>query len=92
MTSLTFDIKFPLDTYFTFGLLTFDVREDKDLKMLPLGPASGMQSGGVYSGLDSFAGLFIRTAKLVRHISIMTFILRPFVGASSSSSSASSLG
>jgi hypothetical protein len=35
MTPWTFDIKFPLDTQFTFGSLTFAMGEDRDLKMLP---------------------------------------------------------
>jgi hypothetical protein len=37
MTPWTFDMKFPLDTQFTFGSLTFVVGEDGDLKMLPQG-------------------------------------------------------
>jgi hypothetical protein len=67
--------------------------------MLPPGPAPehpthtpSSTSGGVCSGSDPFAGLYIRTAKLVRGILIVTFTLRPFVRASSSSSSASSPG
>jgi hypothetical protein len=67
--------------------------------MLPLGsapehptPAPSSASGGACSGLDPFAGLHIRTAKLVRVIPIVTSTLRPFIGASSSSSSASSPG
>jgi hypothetical protein len=90
-------MKFPLVTQFTFGSLTFTVGEDEDLKMLPPGlapehltPAPSSTSGGAYSGLDPFAGLHIRTAKLVRGISIMTSTLRPFTRAPSSSSSASS--
>jgi hypothetical protein len=97
MAPWTFDIKFPLDTQFTFGSLTFTAGEDGDLKMLPLGPASehpapapSSTSGGVCSGLDSFAGLYIHTAKLVRGIPIVVSIIRPFVGALSSSSLASS--
>jgi hypothetical protein len=66
--------------------------------MLPPGPvlehptstASSIPSG-VYSGLDPFIGLYIRTAKLVWGILIVTFILRPFSRASSSSSLVSSL-
>jgi hypothetical protein len=67
--------------------------------MLPLGPASERPtpallsaSGDACSGLDPFVGLYIRTAKLVQGIPIVTSTLQPFVGASSSSSSASSLG
>jgi hypothetical protein len=90
-------MKFPLVTQFTFGSLTFTVGEDGDLKMLPPGPAPehltpapSSASGGAYSGLDPFAGLHIRTAKLIRGISIVTSTLRPFTRAPSSSSSASS--
>jgi hypothetical protein len=92
-------MKFPLGTQFTFGSLTFAAGEDGDLKMLPLGPvpehptpAPSSASGGAYSGLDPFAGLYIRTAKLVRGIPIVTSTLRPFIRASSSSSLASSPG
>jgi hypothetical protein len=65
--------------------------------MLPPGPAPehptpSSTSGGVCLGSDPFAGLYIRTAKLVRGILIVTSTLRPFVRASSSSSSASSPG
>jgi hypothetical protein len=90
-------MKFPLGTRFTFGSLTFATREDGDLKMLPPGPAPehptpapSSASGGVCSGSDPFAGLYIRTVKLVRGISIVTSTLRPFIGASSLSSSVSS--
>jgi hypothetical protein len=67
--------------------------------MLPPGPvpehptpAPSSTSGGACSGLDPFAGLYIRTAKLVWGILIMTSTLWPFIGASSSSSLASSPG
>jgi hypothetical protein len=97
MAPWAFDIKFPLDTQFTFGSLTFATGEDGDLKMLPLGPASehpapapSSTSGGVCSGLDPFAGLYIHTAKLIRGIPIVASIIQPFVGALSSSSLASS--
>jgi hypothetical protein len=66
--------------------------------MLPLGsapehptPAPSSTSGSTCSDLDLFAGLYIRTAKLIRGISIVTFNLRTFTGALSSSLSASSL-
>jgi hypothetical protein len=92
-------MKFPLGTQFTFGSLTFATGEDGYLKMLPSGPAPerptpalSSVSGGACSGLDPFAGLYICTAKLVRGIPIMTSTLRSFIGASSSSSSASSPG
>jgi hypothetical protein len=97
MTPWSFDIKFPLSTQFTFGSLTFIAGEDGDLKMLPPrtapehpAPAPSSTSGDTYSGLDPFAGLYIHTAKLIRDIPIVTSTLRPFVEASSSSSSASS--
>jgi hypothetical protein len=97
MTPWTFDMKFPLDTQFTFGSLTFAVGEDGVLKMLPPGlasnhsaPAPSSTSGSTCLGLDPFAGLYIRTAKLVRGIPIVTSTLWTFTGAPSSSSSASS--
>jgi hypothetical protein len=37
MTLWTFDVKFPYDTQFTFGSLTFAIGEDENLKMLPPG-------------------------------------------------------
>jgi hypothetical protein len=89
-------MKFPIDTQFTFRSLMFAAGEDGDLKMLPLGPAPehptpthSSTSGGACSGLDPFIGLYIRTAKLVRDIPIVASTLRTFVGASSSSLSAS---
>jgi hypothetical protein len=98
MAPWSFDVKFSRDTQFTFGSLTFAAGEDGDLKMLPPGPAPehptsapSSASGGACSGLDPFVGLYICTAMLVRGIPIVTSTLRPFVGASSSSSSASSL-
>jgi hypothetical protein len=64
--------------------------------MLPAWPApehlvlaSLSASDGSCSGLDPYAELYIRTAKLVRGIPIMTSILRPLAGASCSSSSTS---
>jgi hypothetical protein len=93
----TFDMKFPLGTQFTFRSLTFAVGEDKDLKMLPPGPtpehptpAPSSTLSGVCSSLDPFAGLYIHTVKLIRGISIVMSTLRSFIGAPSSSSSASS--
>jgi hypothetical protein len=93
-----FDMKLPLSTQFTFGSLTFTAGED-GLKMLPPGPAPehptlapSFASGGACSSLDHFVGLYIRTAKLVRGIPIVVSTLRPFIGALSSSSSASSPG
>jgi hypothetical protein len=97
MSPWTFDVKFPLDTQFTFGSQTFAAGEDGDLKMLPPGltskhptPAPSSISGSTCSGLDPFAGLYIRITNLVRGIPIVTCTLRISTGASSSSSSASS--
>jgi hypothetical protein len=53
-------------------------------------PAPSSTSGGTCSGSDPFAGLYIRTAKLVRGIPIVMSTLRPFIRASSPSSLASS--
>jgi hypothetical protein len=99
MSPWSFDMKFPLCTQFTFGSLTFAAGEDGDLKMLPPGlvpehptPAPSSTLGGACLGLDPFAGLYIRTAKLIQGIPIVMSTLRPFVGASGSSSSASSPG
>jgi hypothetical protein len=71
MAPWTFDMKFPLGTQFTFGSLTFVVGEDEDLKMLPQGQRQSISLllshlCDTYSGLDPFAGLYIRTVKLVR--------------------------
>jgi hypothetical protein len=98
MVPWTFNVKFPLDTQFTFRSLTFAAGEDGELKMLPPGPApehyapadgqapwflrTSSISGGACSGLDPFAGLYIRI-----YISIMASTLQPLAGASSSSSS-----
>jgi hypothetical protein len=97
MAPWSFDVKFPLGAQFTFGSLMFIAGEDGDLKMLPPGtapehpaPAPSSILTGTCSGLDPFAGLYIRIVKLVRGIPIMTSTLRPFVGVSSLSSSASS--
>jgi hypothetical protein len=64
--------------------------------MLPLGSApehptlaSSSASGESCSGSDPCAGSYIRTAKIVRGIPVVTSILRPLTGASSSSTSAS---
>jgi hypothetical protein len=72
------------------------VGEDGNLKMLPPRPApehlalaSSSVLDGSCSGLDPCAGLYICTAKLGRGIPVVTSILRPFTGASSLSSSAS---
>jgi hypothetical protein len=52
--------------------------------------APSSTSGSTCSSSDPFAGLYIRTAKLVRGIPIVMSTLRTFIGAPSSSSSASS--
>jgi hypothetical protein len=93
MTPWTFDIKFPRGTEFTFGSLTFAAGEDGDLRMLPpdeatehIAPSSA--SSETQAESDLFDGSYIHTVKLVRGIPVVTTILRPCVGASSSSSSA----
>jgi hypothetical protein len=106
MASWTFDIKFPLDTQFTFGSLTFTAMKDGEHRLLPPGPAperrtpadgqapwslmTSSTSGGACSGLDPFVGLYIYTTKIVRAIPVVMCTLRPFAGASSSSSSTGS--
>jgi hypothetical protein len=91
-------MKFPRNTQFTFGSLTFVVGEDEDHKMLPPGPVPEHPTlapstlGSTCPGLDPFAGLYIHTTKLVRGIPIVTSILQTFTRAKSSSSSASSPG
>jgi hypothetical protein len=57
----------------------------------PCFPAISSTSDGVCSSLDPYTGLHICTVKLVRGISIMTSIIQPSAGASSSSSSTASL-
>jgi hypothetical protein len=96
MTPWMFDVKFPRGTQFTFRSLTFTTGEDGDLKMLPPGSAPehlalapSSTSGGSCLGLDPCAWLYNHTVKLVRGIPIVTSIIRPLTGASSSSSSAS---
>jgi hypothetical protein len=97
MTPWTLDIKFPLDTQFIFGSLTLSLGRTETSRCCPPGPATehptpapSSTSGNTCSGLDPSAGLYIRTAKLVRGIPVVTFTLRTFTGAPSSSSSASS--
>jgi hypothetical protein len=97
MSPWTFNMKFPLNTRFTFGSLTFVAGEDGDLKMLSLrpapehpAPAPSSTSDSTCSDLDLFAGLYIRTTKLVQGMPIMTSTLRTSTRASRSSSSASS--
>jgi hypothetical protein len=93
MAPWTFDIKFPRGTEFTFGSLTFAAGEDGDLRMLPPGEATehiapSSASSETQAESDLFDGPYIRTVKLVRGIPVVTTILRPCTGASSSSSSA----
>jgi hypothetical protein len=90
MAPLTFDIKFPRGTEFTFGSLTFAVREDGDLRMLPSGEtaehiAPSSASSETQAESDLFDGLYVRTVKLIRGIPVVTTILRPCAGAASSS-------
>jgi hypothetical protein len=96
MASRMFDVKFPCDTQLTFGPLTFATGEDGDLKMLLPGPApehvtptSSSASGRSYVGSCRCARNYICTAKIVRGILVVTSIIRPLAGASSSSTSAS---
>jgi hypothetical protein len=98
MAPRTFDVKFPCGTQLTFGSLTFAAGEDGDLRMLPPGLApehlaltSSSASSGSCSGSDFCARGYIRTAKIVQGIPVVTSILRPLAGALSSSSSASTL-
>jgi hypothetical protein len=93
MAPWTFDIKFPHGTEFTFGSLTFAAGEDGDLRMLPPGEAVehiALSSASSETQVESdlFDGPYIRTVKLIRGIPVMTSILRPCVGAASSSPSA----
>jgi hypothetical protein len=98
MAAWTFDAKFSRDTQLTFGSLTFVAGEDGDMKMLPLGPApkqlalvSSSTSGDSCSRSNSFAGIYICTAKIAQGILVVISILWPLVGASSLSSSTSTL-
>jgi hypothetical protein len=103
MTPGTFDIKFLCGTQFTLESLTFAAGEDRNLKMLPPGPGSerlapvygqapcfptiSSITDGAFSGLNPYVGQHIRTIKLVWGIPIVTSILQPSSGASSSSCS-----
>jgi hypothetical protein len=76
-------MKFSLGTQFTFGSLTFAAEENRDLKMLPPGlaserptPVSSSTLGSAFSELDPVAGLYIRTAKLVRGVPVVMSILQ----------------
>jgi hypothetical protein len=82
----------------------FAAGKDENLKMLPPGSlpeglvsvyrqtpclmAISSTSSSACSGLDPYAGPYIRNAKLVRGITIVMSILQPSAGGSSSSSSA----
>jgi hypothetical protein len=93
MAPWTFDVKFPRGTEFTFGSLTFAAGEDGDLRMLPPGEvtehtAPSTASSGTQADSDFFDESYIHMVKLVRGIPVVTTILRPCAGASSSSSSA----
>jgi hypothetical protein len=93
MAPWTFDVKFPRGIEFTFGPLTFVAGEDGDLRMLPPGEAAkytapSSASSETEADSDLFDMSYIRTVKLIRGIPVVTTILRPCAGASSSSSSA----
>jgi hypothetical protein len=93
MAPWTFDIQFPRGTEFTFRSLTFTAGEDGDLRILPLGEAAeriapSSASSETQAESDLFDGSYIRMVKLIRGIPVMTTILRPCVGAASSSPSA----
>jgi hypothetical protein len=93
MTPWAFDVKFPRGPEFTFKSLTFAAGEDRDLQMLPPGEATehtapSSASSGTQVDSDFFNETYIHTVKLVRGIPVVTTILRPCTGASSSSSSA----
>jgi hypothetical protein len=91
MTPRTLDVKFPCGTQLVFGSLSFAIGEDGELKMLPPGPApehlalaSSAASSRSCSGSDPSVGSYIRTAKTVQVILVVTSILWSLAGASSS--------
>jgi hypothetical protein len=100
------DVKIPRGTQFTFGSLTFVAGEDGDMKMLPLeaalqrlvlvhgpdpcSPTNSPTSDGACSGSDPCAGLFLRIIEIIQGILVVTSILQPSAGASSSSLSVAS--
>jgi hypothetical protein len=59
-------------------------------RQAPCLSAISSTAGGAYSGLDPYARLHIRTVKLVQGILIVTSILQPSAGVSSSSLSTAS--
>jgi hypothetical protein len=90
-----FDVKVSYDTQLTFGSLTFTIKEDENLKMLSPGPtpehlplASWSVSSGSCSWSNLYAGSYIRIAKIVWGITVVTSILWPLAGTSSPSASA----
>jgi hypothetical protein len=96
MASRTFDVKFPCSTQLTFGSLIFAAGENGELKMLPLGPAPGhLASTSSSSSCRSYAGSghcarsYIRTAKIIWGILVVTSTLWLLVRASGSSTLAS---
>jgi hypothetical protein len=93
MAPWTFNVKFPRSTEFTFRSLTFAAGEDGDLRMLPPGEATehtapSSASSETQADSDLFDGSYIHMVILVRGIPVVTTILRPCTGASSSFSSA----
>jgi hypothetical protein len=86
-----FDVKFSYDTQLILGSLIFAVGENGELKMLSLGPAPGhlasmssSASGRSCAGPGRCAGSYIRTAKIICGIPVVTSTLRSLVGASDS--------
>jgi hypothetical protein len=81
MAPWTFNVKFPYNTQFIFGSLTFAMGEDGNLKLLTPGPAPerltsvygqapypptiSSTSDGAYSGLNPYAGPYHCTTKIV---------------------------
>jgi hypothetical protein len=96
MASRVFDVKFPYSTQLTFGSLIFAAGENGELKMLlprpapgHLAPTSSSASGRSCAGPGCCAGSYIHTSKIIWGIPVVTSTLRPLVGASSSSTLAS---
>jgi hypothetical protein len=89
-----FDIKFSCGTQLTFRSLTFAAGENRELNMLSLGlspghlaPTSSSAAGRSCAGPCRCAESYIRTAKIIRGIPIVTSTLWLLVEASGSSTS-----
>jgi hypothetical protein len=103
MTPWTFSIKFPYDTLFIFGSLMFAAGDDGSHELLTRGPAprhltpvygqatylsaNPSTSGGVCSGLNSYAKPYYLFAMTSQGRPIGKTILQSSIGALSSSSS-----